>query len=674
MLIAYTILYVGVALAKRVAKAHHRVTFSGPMTISRGLAAGPTARGHLKDRVEGQEMAGQPDFDVFLSYSASDKSTVLELATALKARGIKVWFDEWELVPGRPWQDALERQIRSVRSAAVTVGPTGIGPWEEPEMRACLSEFVRRRLPVIPVLLPGAPSNADLPMFLAQFTWVDMRGGITPSALERLQWGITGIKQKVGIGNARHDDRDKSLDHSPAPEVTGREFAARAQGVPEPARIRYEIVFSGDFAVDNDGQVNSLLMRLQRVAEDSSLRIARRRVDSLHLTVEGLRSGFVRLLMLYRGGELSRRLGRPVSFLRRWQLVILLHGIRTRAEWQRWIRSLLEEDEITVVEPCSYGFFSAVGLFLPFPFRQMSMSVVQSKLRDAVSRHESEQREVIVIAHSFGTYIITQILRNNPDLKVDRVLFCGSIVRENYRWDQLPNRPEQVLNEAGSRDIWPILARSCSWGYGASGTFGFMGYGVEDRFHNLKHSDYFKPGFAEKYWKPWVHDNELTRTQYEKRHRPPTPFWKSLLAWLPLQWIGIGFVVIVLVAALWRHWHLSELGGMHQSAPTNNKPAPHALPNVIVLTDPKSYGEKRRVPLNAKFAISLQGLPADASVTWSHPVLGTLNRFKGANVVYHATELGGELLVARIVSASMQVDFETSIDFQVDEPFRVEKP
>jgi len=133
-------------------------------------------------------------FDVFLSHNSADKPTVRALAKALKQRELRVWLDEWELVPGRPWQEGLEKIIGSVRSAAVLVGSDGLGPWEEPEMRTCLTQFVKRRSPVIPVLMPGAPKEPALPLFLAELTWVDLRGGLTDEGLDRLQWGITGKK------------------------------------------------------------------------------------------------------------------------------------------------------------------------------------------------------------------------------------------------------------------------------------------------------------------------------------------------------------------------------------------------------------------------------------------------------------------------------------------------
>ena len=133
------------------------------------------------------------NFDVFLSHNSKDKKTVRQLAEALKKRGLSVWLDEWELVPGRPWQDALEQIVATTKAAAVLVAEDCIGPWQDREMRICLNEFVRRSLPVIPVL-PGAPTEPELPMFLKQFAWVDLRSGLTKEGLDLLQWGITGKK------------------------------------------------------------------------------------------------------------------------------------------------------------------------------------------------------------------------------------------------------------------------------------------------------------------------------------------------------------------------------------------------------------------------------------------------------------------------------------------------
>lgn len=138
------------------------------------------------------------DFDVFLSYNSVDGAAVKKIGEDLKKYGILPWLDEWELRPGLPWQRALEQQIRTIKSAAVFVGKSGIGPWHLSEMNAFLRQFKKRNCPVIPVLLPDAPQEPDLPIFLEEMSWVDFRKQeLDP--LEKLIWGITG--QQISLSD-----------------------------------------------------------------------------------------------------------------------------------------------------------------------------------------------------------------------------------------------------------------------------------------------------------------------------------------------------------------------------------------------------------------------------------------------------------------------------------------
>jgi tetratricopeptide (TPR) repeat protein len=95
------------------------------------------------------------------------------------------------LRPGLPWQESLEKEIERIKSAAVFVGKNSIGPWQQQELNAFLREFVNRGCPVIPVLLPDAPKEPKLPLFLKGMTWIDFRKNERDS-IERLIWGITG--------------------------------------------------------------------------------------------------------------------------------------------------------------------------------------------------------------------------------------------------------------------------------------------------------------------------------------------------------------------------------------------------------------------------------------------------------------------------------------------------
>lgn len=133
-------------------------------------------------------------FDVFLCHNSEDKSIVKSIGNKLKRRGLSPWLDEWELRPGLPWQELVEEQIGDIKSAAVFVGESGLGPWQKRELRGLLSEFVERNCPVIPVILNNVPKKPILPLFLREMTWVDFRKK-EPDPMQQLIWGITGKKK-----------------------------------------------------------------------------------------------------------------------------------------------------------------------------------------------------------------------------------------------------------------------------------------------------------------------------------------------------------------------------------------------------------------------------------------------------------------------------------------------
>lgn len=165
-----------------------------------------TASSHLKElpgsqaspsqlpKPEPKPNSGSENIDVFLSHNSKDKDIVKEVARQLQAKGLQVWLDEWELVPGQSWLTDLENAIERTKSAAVFVGSSGLGQWERPEKDAFLQRAVENKLRLIPVLLPGTPHDYKLPVFLRHFTWVDMRAGVTEAELDRLVWGINGKK------------------------------------------------------------------------------------------------------------------------------------------------------------------------------------------------------------------------------------------------------------------------------------------------------------------------------------------------------------------------------------------------------------------------------------------------------------------------------------------------
>ena len=124
--------------------------------------------------------------DIFFSHNSRDKPQVRPIVRKLEQEGLDVWFDEDDLLAGVSWVPELDRAIKATTVFVAAVGESGIGPWQQPELEAALMESVSRKVPVIPVLLPGAPAAPDLPNLLKRFTWVDFRNGFDNPGKERI--------------------------------------------------------------------------------------------------------------------------------------------------------------------------------------------------------------------------------------------------------------------------------------------------------------------------------------------------------------------------------------------------------------------------------------------------------------------------------------------------------
>lgn len=194
-------------------------------------------------------------------------------------------------------------------------------------------------------------------------------------------------------------------------------------------------------------------------------------------------------------------------------VLLLLHGIRTRADWFEIVEGIFATETICEVVPIRYGHFDLVKFLFPLPFaRAMPIRKIRRELQNAKAKYQ--HAKISAIAHSFGTYALMHAIRNDADLELFRVILCGSVVPEQWEFENyFITRGEaiNIVNDCGVRDVWPVLARCCTWGYGASGTFGKAGVGVRDRKFPLSHSEFFNPRFISKYWVPFIQSGEIVR-------------------------------------------------------------------------------------------------------------------------------------------------------------------
>jgi RNA polymerase sigma factor (sigma-70 family) len=230
-------------------------------------------------------------FDVFLSYNRDDKAAVEIIAKKLLKKGITPWLDKWNLVPGVPWQPEIESALCECRTCAVVVGRSGIGPWQNEEMRAAIQRRVtdkQRQFRVIPVLLPGATQNgaSSLPSFLIGATWVEFSDGLQDrNAFHQLVSGIRGVQ--------------------PGP------LKAKVE---EP-QTEWVLVLSATLDDVTKPVAEAILEHLRKLSGDVRLTIKKITRGSVRITFTGSVAGFQRLRSLADSGRLNSILGIDVSDL-----------------------------------------------------------------------------------------------------------------------------------------------------------------------------------------------------------------------------------------------------------------------------------------------------------------------------------------------------------------------
>jgi energy-coupling factor transporter ATP-binding protein EcfA2 len=118
---------------------------------------------------------------LFLSHAGADTAAAqalkqrIEAAPSAKERGLKVWLDKDDLVPGRDWQAQLEEVIGSRATAfAVYVRTGGVVNWVEREVRLALTRAMGSdgRFPFIPIMSGALADSEALPGFARQFQGV----------------------------------------------------------------------------------------------------------------------------------------------------------------------------------------------------------------------------------------------------------------------------------------------------------------------------------------------------------------------------------------------------------------------------------------------------------------------------------------------------------------------
>jgi len=231
-------------------------------------------------------------------------------------------------------------------------------------------------------------------------------------------------------------------------------------------------------------------------------------------------------------------------------VVILIHGIRDYGKWVQTADTVLSSDHIVVTMP-KYGRYSVGDFLKPWKSKRRPMERIHREFMDVDTQYPNAK--ISVIAHSFGTYLFTRVLQRYRNIRVWRVVLCGSVLPQSFDWakiagqigsaDNIQQKRDFIVNDCGDADGWPALAYSASWSYGSAGTDGFGNIHVQDRYHSGEHGLFFEEKFMERYWRPFIQKGEVVAGQAKQAEK--LGWGISALRLLPLRWLALCIYLLV---------------------------------------------------------------------------------------------------------------------------------
>src|SRR5215213_9183714 len=112
-------------------------------------------------------MADDFQYDVFLSHSSKDKTVVRALAERLRADGLRVWFNEWELRPDDNIPAKIEEGLEHSRVLVLCMSANAFGSdWAQLESGTFrFRDPLNKQRRFIPLRLDESPIKGSLAQF-----------------------------------------------------------------------------------------------------------------------------------------------------------------------------------------------------------------------------------------------------------------------------------------------------------------------------------------------------------------------------------------------------------------------------------------------------------------------------------------------------------------------------
>lgn len=137
---------------------------------------------------------------VFLSHASEDKARFVEgFATRLRAKGIDVWLDKWEMLPGDSLVDKIfEEGIKNAQAVIVVLSLSSVSkPWVREELNAGMIKKINTNSKLIPIVI----DKCEVPECLKATIWESIKDvGNYDQEFGRILNSILGRSDKPPLG------------------------------------------------------------------------------------------------------------------------------------------------------------------------------------------------------------------------------------------------------------------------------------------------------------------------------------------------------------------------------------------------------------------------------------------------------------------------------------------
>jgi hypothetical protein len=206
-------------------------------------------------------------------------------------------------------------------------------------------------------------------------------------------------------------------------------------------------------------------------------------------------------------------------------VIVTIPGLLSKAAWNTEVGPVASSQK-WIFAPFYYD-YNLPDLLINTAKRKKVVEKFRDWIFDVHTRYESP---ISIIAHSFGTYIITSYIVGFEEylpVQLNTLILTGSIVNENFNWDaHRGNKISRVRNEIAPNDQWVKHMPKIKWLdkdplFGKSGVVGFSKKSpILFEFSNeiFDHNNVIKRDVIERYWFPFLFANKFAYQDEGERY------------------------------------------------------------------------------------------------------------------------------------------------------------